>query len=78
MMNKDKLTKLDEADRLHWNSKGKPWRRTFIDDYKGQPLKSLWYDIRVIHHMSDERLGYPTQKPEALLERMITLVLNQA
>ncbi len=76
MMSKKKLIELDESDRLHWNSKGKPWRRTFVDEYKGQPLKSLWTDVRVIHHMSNERLDYPTQKPETLLERIIKLSSN--
>jgi adenine-specific DNA-methyltransferase len=76
MMSKEKLIELDKCDRLHWNSKGKPWRRTFIDEYQGQPLKSLWNDVRVIHHMSSERIGYPTQKPEALLERIIELCSN--
>ena len=77
MMSKEKLAELDKNDRLHWNSKGKPWRRTFIDEYQGQPLKSLWTDVRVIHHMSDERLGYPTQKPQILLDRIIELTTEK-
>ena len=33
-----KLIEFDNADKLHWNSKGKPWRVTFEDEYKGQPF----------------------------------------
>lgn len=76
MMSREKLIELDKNNRLHWNSKGKPWRRTFVEDYKGQPLKSLWTDVRVIHHMSAERLDYPTQKPESLLSRIIDLTTS--
>ena len=73
MMKKETLIEFDKNDKLHWNSKGKPWRRMFADEYEGQPLKSLWNDLRVIHHMSNERLNYPTQKPEVLLERIIEI-----
>ena len=76
MMKKETLIEFDKKDKLHWNSKGKPWRRMFADEYEGQPLKSLWNDLRVIHHMSGERLNYPTQKPEVLLERIINLASN--
>lgn len=77
MMTKEKLIELDKKDRLHWNSKGSPLRRVFEDEYEGQPLKSLWTDVRVIHHMSNERVNYPTQKPEILLDRIIKLTTNE-
>ncbi len=77
MMTKENLIELDNNDRLHWTSKKTPLRRTFEDEYRGQPLKSLWTDVRVIHHMSKERLHYPTQKPEILLNRIIELTTNE-
>ena len=77
MMTKENLTELDKQDRLHWNSKGSPLRRVFEDEYEGQPIKSLWTDVRVIHHMSNERVNYPTQKPEILLDRIIKLTTNE-
>ena len=47
-------------------------RRTFLEDYDGVPLGDLWSDKRLIlGSASSERTGYPTQKPEALLERII-------
>ena len=46
-------------------------RKAYLDEYKGQPVQSIWSDIHFINPMASERLGYPTQKPEALLERII-------
>ena len=71
MMNIEKLQQFDREDKLHWNTKGRPNRRVFLDEYKGQPIENLWTDIFVINPMAAERLGYPTQKPETLLKRII-------
>jgi adenine-specific DNA-methyltransferase len=73
MMKRDKLVQLDGAGRLHWNSKGRPNRRVFLDDYAGQPIGNLWTDIKVINPMSRERLKFDGQKPEALLRRLLQL-----
>jgi adenine-specific DNA-methyltransferase len=73
MMSRDKLERLDAAGRLHWNSKGRPNRRVFLDDYPGQPVGNLWTDVKVINPMSRERLGFDGQKPEALLQRILRL-----
>ena len=43
----------------------------YLDEAKGKPLQNLWTDIPRIANTSPERLGYPTQKPLALLERII-------
>jgi adenine specific DNA methylase Mod len=48
-----------------------PQRKLYLDQGKGVPVQSLWDDIPALHSQSSERLGYPTQKPEALLERII-------
>jgi len=73
MMSKTKLEEFDRTNRLHWNNKGKPNRRVFLDEYEGQPIENLWTDIHVINPMAQERVNYPTQKPEALLERIIKI-----
>lgn len=77
MMSKEKLLEFDNTNRLHWNSKGKPNRRVFLDDYEGQPIENLWTDIFVINPMAGERVDYPTQKPEALLERILKTSSNE-
>ncbi len=46
--------------------------KVFLDESKGKPLQSLWLDIDRIANVSAERLGYPTQKPVALLERIVS------
>jgi adenine-specific DNA-methyltransferase len=73
MMSRGRLAALDAAGRLHWNSKGRPCRRVFLDDYPGQPVGNLWTDIKVINPMSRERLAFEGQKPEALLRRVLHL-----
>jgi adenine-specific DNA-methyltransferase len=72
MVSYDRLVELDGLDRLHWNSKGRPVRRVFLEDYQGQPISNLWTDIKVINPMSKERLDFDGQKPEFLLNRIIT------
>ena len=77
MMSKENLIKLDQENRLHWNSKGRPNRRVFLDDYKGQPIGNLWTDIKVINPMSKERLDFDGQKPEALLKRILEMCTEE-
>lgn len=48
-------------------------RRSFLDEKGGQPLQSLWDDIPPVNPMALEGLGFPTQKPLALLERIIKM-----
>lgn len=43
----------------------------YLDDVQGDLVESTWFDILPLNPMAAERLGYPTQKPEALLERII-------
>lgn len=76
MMSKEKLEEFDKGNRLHWNKNNKPSRRVFLDEYPGQPIENLWTDIFVINPMAVERLDYPTQKPESLLKRILSLASN--
>lgn len=52
-------------------------RKIFADEYKGQPVPNLWTDIFVINSQASESLNYPTQKPEALLRRIIDMTTEQ-
>jgi hypothetical protein len=54
-----------------------PNRKYYLDEGKGVPVQSLWDDIGNLQAADAERLGYPTQKPEALLERIITASSNE-
>jgi DNA modification methylase len=75
----EKLEVLDAAGAIHWPKKvgGVPRLKRYEDKSSGVPLQSVWNDIRPIHNLSAERLGYPTQKPLALLERIIKSSSNE-
>ncbi len=48
-----------------------PRFKRYLDELMGQALQDVWEDIAPINSQAQERLGYPTQKPLALLERII-------
>ena len=50
-----------------------PQYKRYLDEMPGTPVQNIWTDIPVINNRSRERLGYPTQKPVALLERIIAV-----
>jgi adenine-specific DNA-methyltransferase len=52
-------------------------RKQFLDEWEGSPIQNLWTDIFVINPMAEERSDYATQKPEALLERIIKASSNE-
>ncbi len=76
MMERSKLEKLDNDGKLHWSSKGTPQRKIFLDEVEKPLVSNLWDDIPNVQS-SKEKIGYPTQKPEALLERIITMASNE-
>jgi DNA modification methylase len=67
------LRKHDAEGRLHWPKKagGVPRLKKYESEHEGMPLQDLWTDISKIHNQSSELTGYGTQKPEALLQRII-------
>ncbi len=52
-------------------------RKIYADTYPGQMVQNLWLDIPIVNPMAQERLDYPTQKPEALLERILKASSNE-
>ncbi len=54
-----------------------PRRKLYLDDGKGVPCQALWDDIAELNSQAQERLGYPTQKPLALLERILAASSNE-
>ncbi|MCF8019846.1 MAG: site-specific DNA-methyltransferase [Vallitaleaceae bacterium] len=60
------------------NVKHKYSYKVFLNDHKGGiPISDLWYDINPVHGQTKEFIGYPTQKPEKLLERIILTSSNE-
>jgi adenine specific DNA methylase Mod len=78
-VSKELMEKLDREGRLHFPKKtdGRIQLRRYLDEMPCQPCTNSWDDIPPIHALTAERLGYPTQKPEALLERIIKSSSNK-
>ena len=70
---REKMEQWDKEGRLYFpkNKDGRIARKRYLDELKGMPIQNLWTDIPEINSQAQERLGYPTQKPVALLERII-------
>jgi site-specific DNA-methyltransferase (adenine-specific) len=75
-MEKPKLIELDKRGNLGWTSNEKPYRKLRPEDDMGMPVGNCWADISLLNPQAAERLGYPTQKPLALLERIISASSN--
>lgn len=78
-ISKEKMEQWDKEGRLYFpkDKNGRIQRKRFLDELKGKPVQSLWDDIEPIGAQAAERLGYPTQKPLALLERIIQASSNK-
>ncbi len=72
-----KLDRLDDIDLIYWPPKGKvPQFKRYLESDRGSPIQDVITDIGPLASQAAERLGYPTQKPRALLERIITASSN--
>ena len=73
---REKLQALADDDRLYWAKSGTPYLKRYLDEQPGEIIGNLWNDISPINSQAQERLGYPTQKPVALLERILAASSN--
>ena len=71
------MQRLHEEGRLYYSRTGYPSRKTYLDESRGVPMQDVWADIYSLSGSNKERLGYPTQKPQALLERIIEASSNE-
>jgi adenine-specific DNA-methyltransferase len=62
--------------KIIFNESGMPRVKRYLDETEGTAVHSIWSDIRAINSQADERVNYPTQKPESLLERIIKASSN--
>ncbi len=75
---REKMEAFDRDGRLFFPpSGGTPSYKRYLDEMQGVPLQDVWTDIAPIGAQAAERLGYPTQKPEALLGRIIASSSNE-
>lgn len=79
MISKEKMEQWDKEGKIYFppNKEGRLRRKSFADELKGMPIQNIWDDIEQLGAHAQERLGYPTQKPEALLERIIKASSNE-
>ncbi len=78
-ISRENMQKMYEENRLIFpkEKSGRIRRKQFLDEWEGYSINSLWLDVNVIASQSKERVGYPTQKPESLLERIIEIASNE-
>ena len=72
------MERLDSEGRIFYTRNGIARRKRYLDEQKGLRAQDNWTDIQALRSWHDERLGYPTQKPEALLERIISGPVTRA
>ncbi len=73
----ERITEALEKDLIVFTQSGKPRVKRFLNESKGQPVEDIWIDIFPINSQANESVGYPTQKPEDLLERIIKASSNK-
>ena len=78
-ISRKKMEEWDAAGRLYFpaSKDGRIQRKRYLDELGGKPVSDFWDDIGQLAAQSSERLDYPTQKPEALLERVIRANSNE-
>ena len=73
----EKLDLLYENDLIEISKNGVPSFKRYLENSKGQLVGNMWTDINNISSQAKERIGYPTQKPMKLLERIIQMASNE-
>ena len=78
-ISQQKMQEWDVAGKLVFPSSidGRIQRKRYLDELGGKPISNLWDDIGQLASQSNERLDYPTQKPENLIERIINTASNR-
>ncbi len=71
------IDKFIESGRIVQRENGTYEKRLYLDEMKGVMVDDIWTDVKALTHSGAERLGYPTQKPEKLLERIIAASSNK-
>ena len=75
--NQENINKLMAKNKIEFTANGQPRVRRYIDEIEGKAVHTLWTDVFPINSQAQERVDYATQKPEALLERIIKASSNE-
>ena len=76
-MSQEHIDKMTSEAKVVFTSSGMPRYKRYLDETEGTPLGTVWDDIPPVNSQAAERLGYPTQKPLALLERILEASSNE-
>ena len=71
----ENMEEFERQDKIYYSSTGKPYLKHYLDEMPGVTVDDFWTNC--IFKSKEERIGYPTQKPEALLERIIKCATNE-
>ena len=74
---KHTMERYRDEGRLDYTGKGLVRYKYYLDEMPGLTIQSVWTDVGKIHHLADERIDYQTQKPEALLNRIVQASSNE-
>jgi len=75
---RENMEKLEAEGRIVYSRSGMPYMKRYLDESKGIPLQDVWADIEMLRGIhKGERLGWPTQKPLALMERIVAASSNE-
>ena len=74
---KERMQRMHDEGLIVYSKNGVAQYKGYLDTMKGTPMQDVWTDIPPLMGSARERLGYPTQKPEVLLDRIITASSNE-
>lgn len=74
---RERMEDADKKGLIDYSSTGLASQKRYLDEMEGTPVDSIWDDILPVQAQSSERVGYPTQKPEALVNRILTASSNE-
>jgi hypothetical protein len=71
----ENFEQFEKEEKIHYSVTGKPYLKHYLDEMPGNSVDDLWFNC--VYKSKEERIGYPTQKPEALMERIIKSASNE-
>jgi DNA modification methylase len=71
------MAQYEKEGKIYYTENGIPRLKRYLDEAKGLPTQDVWTDVEALRSWHKEKLGYPTQKPEALLERIMLVSSNE-
>jgi adenine-specific DNA-methyltransferase len=74
----EKIDQMMAEGKIIFTKEGRPRVKRYLDEIEGRVVHSIWTDIFPINSQAKERLDYPTQKPEALIERILKASSNES